>query len=395
MFSFCKKTLMLTDIKDLNSFQKNVIGVLKIEKNLKGVNLTIKINVKENEDNLCLALKIGDNVKMFENLKQNAYIFKLDTDIELDCDINAVIYSKPNLYLYAGFLGKNKVSELIYHLDSKNAKPVQKETKTIDLLSKEPRNVELQEPTEVDKKQRPTGNNESEIDKEQEETKVYENISNEHIESEEISYNDEIIATENYYKAEDISLISLKKELNDKIENLNSESEILSFLNNFLKTKTLAVTYEDQQEEIKVDESEINELKKTMTNDQQERAESNENEQVTEENLEYYKQVESQIEALFSIYPSEENLQKLISGSRFVKIDFNDDGKYYVVGVVYEGNKPEYICYGVPDNHENGVPSELLGYAEWLPVKIDEENDGYWLMYQDTKEGKCITQKSK
>lgn len=347
---------MLTKIQDINSLQKNVIGVLKIERSIKGVNLNIKFNYLENEDNLCLAIKVGNTTKIFERLSQNAFIFKLNEDVDLNEDINAVVFSKANdiAYLYAGFLGKNKINDLVYYVDRENSKNIKTEEKQVQQEELTPKqDGDLSKETK------------------KEEKIILVDFEKEKQDNSNTSYDDEVIATENYYTLEEIELMDFKKGITEQIDKMQNKNEIYEFFSSFSKSNV-----QSKEEPIKEQEKIKEEVKQ---------------EQKEEEKLEYYSQVETQIEALFSIYPSEENLQKLLTGSRFVKIDFNDDGKYYVVGVIYNDKKPEYICYGVPDNHANGVPNELLGYAEWLPVKIDEENDGYWIMYQDTKEGKCIT----
>ena len=76
--------------------------------------------------------------------------------------------------------------------------------------------------------------------------------------------------------------------------------------------------------------------------------------------------------------------------SDWVRIDFGKN-KFYVVGVIREGKKPKYICYGVPAEKRGEPPDALKGYCSFLPASLfDLDGKGYWMMYQDAETGKNV-----
>ena len=104
----------------------------------------------------------------------------------------------------------------------------------------------------------------------------------------------------------------------------------------------------------------------------------------------YYLTVKDELDGIFDKYPEEQELEKAISGSRFAKIYYADD-KYYVVGVIKENQKEKYICYGVPSKYRSSPPKELAGYCCFVPLSIfDLKGDGYFMMFQDAYTGKCV-----
>ena len=98
-----------------------------------------------------------------------------------------------------------------------------------------------------------------------------------------------------------------------------------------------------------------------------------------------------QIDKLFEKNPIESNLQSIIPNSKWVKIEYEDDGDFYVFGLLYEDEKIKYVCYGVPAVYEDEPPKELSGYPTFLPLNKDEKKGfGYWLTYQDAETGEPI-----
>ena len=86
-----------------------------------------------------------------------------------------------------------------------------------------------------------------------------------------------------------------------------------------------------------------------------------------------------------------EILKQIIPNSKWVKIDYEEKGEYYVVGLLYENNKIKYVCYGVPSTHSEEPPTELKGFAGWLPIDASKEQGfGYWITYQDAESGETV-----
>ncbi len=116
------------------------------------------------------------------------------------------------------------------------------------------------------------------------------------------------------------------------------------------------------------------------------------NDDMEEKNEEaFYWRLKPQIDKLFANNPIEKNLEQIIPSSKFVKVEYEDDGDFYVFGLLYEGDDIKYVCYGVPAIYEEVPPKELGGYPVFLPLdKNNEKGFGYWLTYQDAETGEPI-----
>lgn len=98
----------------------------------------------------------------------------------------------------------------------------------------------------------------------------------------------------------------------------------------------------------------------------------------------FYARMKGEIENVLTTYPREDALEEVVENSRWVKINYGD-GKYYVFGVISEGDSPQYICYGVPA--ESDVPPDSLkGMASLIPTA----EGGFWVMYQDAFTGASL-----
>lgn len=110
-----------------------------------------------------------------------------------------------------------------------------------------------------------------------------------------------------------------------------------------------------------------------------------------EEKDNFYFKLKPQIDKLFENNPIEKNLEEMIPSSKWVKVEYEDDGDFYVFGLLYEGNVIKYVCYGVPAIFEEEPPKELSGYPIFLPLdKNNQKGFGYWLTYQDAETGEPI-----
>ena len=103
----------------------------------------------------------------------------------------------------------------------------------------------------------------------------------------------------------------------------------------------------------------------------------------------FFELIAEQIDDLFENYPRVDELEELIPNSKWVKIDFENDGNEYVLGLIYEGFDLKYICYGVPGKF-NAEPPKQLGECQWLPLNPKDPSDGYFVIYQDALTGEKI-----
>lgn len=104
----------------------------------------------------------------------------------------------------------------------------------------------------------------------------------------------------------------------------------------------------------------------------------------------YYLTVKKELDDIFTNFPHETTLEKNFYGSTFVKVNYSER-KFYVVGVVPDSDGKKYLCYGVPDTYSPTPPKELKGYCSFIPLSIfDMKGKGYWMMFQDGVTGGCV-----
>lgn len=105
----------------------------------------------------------------------------------------------------------------------------------------------------------------------------------------------------------------------------------------------------------------------------------------------FYNEIKDQLNILFDKYPEETFLTEVIPNSKWVKVDYEDDGHYIVIGLIYENNKVQYVCYGSPGEYSIDPPREFNGLSQWLPLDIDKPEElGYWIIYQDANTGESV-----
>lgn len=105
----------------------------------------------------------------------------------------------------------------------------------------------------------------------------------------------------------------------------------------------------------------------------------------------FYDEIKGQLSLLFERYPEETFLTEIIPNSKWVKVDYEDNGQYFVIGLLYEDDKVEYVCYGMPGEFSTKPPRELGNKSQWLPLDPEKPNElGYWIMYQDAKTGENV-----
>ena len=102
----------------------------------------------------------------------------------------------------------------------------------------------------------------------------------------------------------------------------------------------------------------------------------------------FFEQIRPQIEILFSKYDRDENLEKLVPNSKWVKVNYEGGDECYELGVICdEKGKTEYICYGILSADEKNPPKSLEEYAKFLKLSAEE---GLWVACQDAKTGETI-----
>ena len=96
-----------------------------------------------------------------------------------------------------------------------------------------------------------------------------------------------------------------------------------------------------------------------------------------------------QFKYIFENYNADEELNSLLPGGKFVKI--NENQEQYSIGALYEQDEIKYICYAVKCNYNTPAPAELGDHYQWLPLeKEDPLSEGFYVVFQDAKDLKII-----
>lgn len=105
----------------------------------------------------------------------------------------------------------------------------------------------------------------------------------------------------------------------------------------------------------------------------------------------FFSTIKNQVDELLNNYEQELALETIIPNSKFVKVDYEQNGDYYIFGVIYEDDKIKYVVYGLPGEYGIKPEDEYSSFYQWLPLNSDNpEGFGYYLMYQDAQNGEAI-----
>ena len=103
----------------------------------------------------------------------------------------------------------------------------------------------------------------------------------------------------------------------------------------------------------------------------------------------YYQTVREKLDKILDSYERDYSLCSLIPNSNFVKINYDKD-RFYSVGIVYELGAIKYVCYAVMGNYLSSPP-ELSSYCEFIPLSpYNPLKDGYYVIFQNAQTGEIV-----
>ena len=179
-------------------------------------------------------------------------------------------------------------------------------------------------------------------------------------------YDDEAVATENYY--------ALSEQIKDKISLIKENSDERLWNENALPDDDCQ---EKAQEGVQA------------TDHVQDETDTRHSQNVCRQHT-HYDTVKKELDEIFNKFPPDQELNAFFLDSRWARVNYSNKS-YYVVGVVKENGKEKYICYGVPSNYSPVPPEPLKDCACFIPSSIfDLKGKGYWMMFQDAVSGNCI-----
>ena len=104
----------------------------------------------------------------------------------------------------------------------------------------------------------------------------------------------------------------------------------------------------------------------------------------------FFDLISEQIDDLFEKYPAEEDLERIVPNSKWVRVDYEGSDKSYVIGLIYEMEVLKYVAYGVPATSSD-ISQGIDEYSQWLPIDpANPDGKGYFVIYQDAVTGKSI-----
>lgn len=104
----------------------------------------------------------------------------------------------------------------------------------------------------------------------------------------------------------------------------------------------------------------------------------------------YYLSVKSEIDELFAANPKDDTLKGAFSCSEWVRVKGEEGAPQYLVGVVYEDGKARYICYALAAENRNEPPEEIAGVCTFVPRSAFDDNEGFFVIFQSATTGECI-----
>lgn len=102
----------------------------------------------------------------------------------------------------------------------------------------------------------------------------------------------------------------------------------------------------------------------------------------------FFLSVKEKVEQMFENYPTYPELSNQIENSKWVKVEFDESGLYYLLGLIYANENVKYICYAIPSNKNTPPPSHMAEFCSF--VQCDEKENGFYVMSQDATNGESI-----
>ncbi len=174
-------------------------------------------------------------------------------------------------------------------------------------------------------------------------------------------YDDETVATENYYQEKEEKEKENERELfSEACGNARAQSET------------------------------ENERKKTGTDDA-ENGDANDLRHPFETDTDgYYRAVKGEIDELFQKYPRDTTLVGAFSCSEWVRVKGEENSPQYLVGVLFDDGKAKYICYALFAENKDAPPEEIKDACTFVPVSAFAGDKGFFVIFQSATTGECI-----
>ena len=104
----------------------------------------------------------------------------------------------------------------------------------------------------------------------------------------------------------------------------------------------------------------------------------------------YYLAVKGELDELFRAYPRDKTLNGVFSCSEWVRLKGTAKSPQYLVGVLYADGKAKYICYALAAENKENPPNEIKNVCTFVPSSVFKEKEGFFIIFQSAATGECI-----
>lgn len=104
----------------------------------------------------------------------------------------------------------------------------------------------------------------------------------------------------------------------------------------------------------------------------------------------YYHAVKEEIEELFRAYPRDDSLSEAFSYSEWVRVYGEEGAPQYLVGVLFEDGTARYICYALSSKQDEPPPKEIENVCVFVPRSALPNADGFYVIFQSAESGECV-----
>ena len=100
----------------------------------------------------------------------------------------------------------------------------------------------------------------------------------------------------------------------------------------------------------------------------------------------FYQSIKEKLEKALDEHPAEPAPAEIVPESRWARINYSGD-KCYILGVICENGTPRHVVYGVP-GEKTCPPHGFERYSEFIPKSLFyPDGDGYWCLFQNAETG--------
>ena len=104
----------------------------------------------------------------------------------------------------------------------------------------------------------------------------------------------------------------------------------------------------------------------------------------------YYLSVKEEIDRLFKTYPRDKTLNGAFSCSDWVRVKGTAKDPQYLVGVLKNDGRVNYICYALVAEDKETPPDEIKNVCAFVPVSLYDETKGFFVIFQSAATGECV-----